>query len=138
MADAPSPAPATAAPAVAAAPRRWRPLRGLAFSFSTYLLGLASVVVLARCVRLLGAPRWAQYATCLVYAAFARIVLYDVYWFTESFCTSAMIFGTHGWLAHRRTGSRAALVWSGAWLAWAVSCDLFSWSGWRRSQQGSW
>jgi translocation and assembly module TamB len=46
MADAPSPAPATATPAVAAAPRRWRPLRGLAFSFSTYLLGLASVAAL--------------------------------------------------------------------------------------------
>lgn len=84
------------------------------------LLSVASVVVLARCAKLLGAPRWAQYATCLVYAGFARVVVYDAYWFTESFCTSAMIFGTHGWLAHRRTGSRAAIIWSGAWLGWAV------------------
>ena len=84
------------------------------------LLSAASVVVLARCAKLLGAPRWAQYTICLLYAGSARVVLYDVYWFTESFCTSAMIFGTHGWLAYKRTGSRAALVWSGAWLAWAV------------------
>ena len=84
------------------------------------LLSVASVVVLSRCVKLLGAPRWTQYGTCVVYAGFARVVVYDAYWFTESFCTSAMIFGTHGWLAHRRTGSRAALLWGGAWLAWAV------------------
>lgn len=84
------------------------------------LLGMVSVVVLTRCAKLAGAPRWAQYATCIVYALFARVILYDAYWLTESFCTSAMIFGTHGWLAHQRTGSKAALVWGGAWLMWAV------------------
>ena len=84
------------------------------------LLGMVSVVVLARCAKLLDAPRWGQYATCVLHALFARLILYDAYWLTESFCTSAMIFGTHGWLAHRRTGSWAALVWGGAWLMWAV------------------
>jgi hypothetical protein len=84
------------------------------------LLGLVSVVVLARCARLLGAPRWAQVTTCLLYSAIGRVVVHDVYWFTESFCMSAMIFGTHGWLAYQRGGDRSALLWSGFWLAWAV------------------
>lgn len=84
------------------------------------LLGMVSVVVLARCAKLLGAQRWVQYAVCLGYAAFARVVVYDVYWLTESLCTSALILGTHGWLAHGRTASRGALFWSGLWLAWAV------------------
>ncbi|MCU0922752.1 MAG: hypothetical protein MUF16_20950, partial [Burkholderiaceae bacterium] len=46
MSEATTPPP-TPAPAVPAAPpRRWRPLRSLAFSFSTYLLGLASAAAL--------------------------------------------------------------------------------------------
>ena len=93
---------------------------GTAIVFLQCLLGMASVVVLARCTRLFGAPRWAQYLTCILFAVMPRMALYDVYWFTESFCTSAMIFSTHGWLAHQRSGSRAALLWSGAWMAWAV------------------
>ncbi len=51
----PSPAPAaTASPD--SLPRRWRPLRGLAFSFSTYLLGLASAAGVV-----LGASWWLLY-----------------------------------------------------------------------------
>lgn len=84
------------------------------------VLGLASVVVLARCARLLGAPRWAQYACCAVLCLSGRVVIHDVYWFTESLCTSSVIIGTHGWLAYRRSGVRSALLWSGVWLAWAV------------------
>jgi translocation and assembly module TamB len=45
--SAPTPAPAaTAAPAAAAPQRRWRPLRSLAFSFGTYVLGLAATAAL--------------------------------------------------------------------------------------------
>lgn len=93
---------------------------GTGIVFLQCLLGMAGVVVLARCARLLHAPRWAQYLTCILFAIMPRMALYDVYWFTESFCTSAMIIATHGWLAHLRTGSRSALLWSGAWVAWAV------------------
>lgn len=84
------------------------------------LLGIVSTVVLARTARLLGAPRWSQFLLCICYALLGRVVVYDVYWFTESFCTSAMIIGTHGWLVYQRTGSRALLIWAGAWLAWSV------------------
>jgi hypothetical protein len=93
---------------------------GTAIVFLQCLLGMVGVVVLARCARLLRAPRWAQYLTCILFAVMPRMALYDVYWFTESFCTSAMIIATHGWLAHHRTGSRWALLWGGAWMAWAV------------------
>ena len=46
MSDSTPPAPAPAPAVPAASPRRWRPLRSLAFSFSTYLLGLASAAAL--------------------------------------------------------------------------------------------
>ncbi len=93
---------------------------GSAIIIAQWLLGVVSVVVLARCARLLGAARWAQYATCIAFAAFPRVAVYDAYWFTESFCTSAIIIGTHGWLAYQRMGSHIALAWAGSWLAWAV------------------
>jgi translocation and assembly module TamB len=57
MADPASPAPPPAAPtAPAAAPRRWRPLRSLAFSFSNYLFGLAATAAVV-----LGAFGWLLY-----------------------------------------------------------------------------
>ena len=93
---------------------------GTAIVFLQFLLGAAGVVTLARCARLLGSPRWAQYTICLAFAVMPRMAVYDVYWFTESFCTGAMIIATHGWIAHLRTGSRGALLWSGTWMAWAV------------------
>ncbi len=93
---------------------------GTAILFAQFLLGAISVVVLARCARMLGAPTWAQHAVCILIACCARVAVYDVDWFPESFCTSALIFGVHGWLAHLRSDSRLALLWSGGWLAWAV------------------
>jgi len=45
-----------AAPATAAPPRRWRPLRSLAFSFSTYLFGMAAAAALV-----VGACAWLLY-----------------------------------------------------------------------------
>ncbi|MBL7984893.1 MAG: hypothetical protein JNM91_07835 [Flavobacteriales bacterium] len=84
------------------------------------ILGILSVVVLARTAKILGAPRWTSFAVCIVYSLLGRVVVHDVYWFTESFCTSALIFGTHGWLAFRHGRSRTALIWAGCWLAWAV------------------
>ncbi len=93
---------------------------GTAIVFAQWLLGVVSVVVLARCARLLGAPRSAQYVTCIAFAAFPRVAVYDVYWFTESFCCSAMIIATHAWIAYHRTVSRFLLLWSGAWMMWAV------------------
>jgi hypothetical protein len=96
------------------------PGAGTLIVFAQFLLGVLSVVVLARCARLLNAPRWAQYATCIAFACFGRVAIYDVFWFTESFCTSAMIIAMHGLLAHLRTTSVNALLWSGTWMAWAV------------------
>ncbi len=93
---------------------------GTAIVFAQWLLGVVSVVVLARCARLLGAQRWVQYVICCAFAAFPRVAVYDVYWFTESFCCSAMIFGTHAWIVYHRSGSRSLLLWSGAWMTWAV------------------
>ena len=84
------------------------------------LLGILSVVVLARTLRLLGASDRLATVGCLAYALLGRVAIYDVCWFTESFCTSALIIAVHGWLAHLRTGALRVLVWSGAWAAWAV------------------
>ncbi len=93
---------------------------GTALLFLQCLLGAGSVLVLARCIGLLGASRRAQDLTCLAFALFGRIAVYDVHWFTESLCISAMIFGVHGWLAGLRGGHWSVFLWAGAWMAWAV------------------
>lgn len=83
-------------------------------------LGVLSVMVLARSLRLLGAGDRVATAGCVAYALLGRVAMYDACWFAESFCTSALILSVHGWLAHLRTGSLRVLLWSGAWAAWAV------------------
>lgn len=93
---------------------------GTALLLLQCLLGVASVVVLARCARLLGASRRAQDITCLTFALFGRVAVYDVHWFTESLCISAMILAVHGWIASMRERSISGSAWAGAWMAWAV------------------
>lgn len=93
---------------------------GTAIIFLQAALGILSVMVLARSLRLLGAGDRLATAGCVAYALLGRVAVYDVCWFTESFCTSALILAMHGWLAHLRTGSLRMLSWSGAWAAWAV------------------
>lgn len=93
---------------------------GTAMLFLQYLLGVASVVVLTRSARPLGASRRAQDVICIGFALFGRVAVYDVHWFTESICVSAMIFAVHGWLAGSRSGHWSTFLWSGTWMAWAV------------------
>ncbi len=93
---------------------------GTALLFLQYALGVWSVVVLARCTRMLGATPRMQDLTCVAFALFGRVAVYDVHWFTESLCISATIIAVHGWLAGLRSGHWSALLWSGAWMAWAV------------------
>jgi hypothetical protein len=93
---------------------------GTGILFLQFLLSVASVVVLTRSAGLLGASQRLQDITCVAFALFGRVAVYDVHWFTESFCVSAMIFGVHGWLAGLRSGHWSAFLWSGAWMGWAV------------------
>ncbi len=93
---------------------------GTAILFLQFLLGAASVVVLTRSAALLGASQRVQDITCVAFAVLGRVAVYDVHWFTESFCVSAMIFAVHGWLVGVRGGHWSAFIWSGGWMAWAV------------------
>lgn len=93
---------------------------GTGIIFLQLLLGMVSVMALGRTLRLLGASDRMATVGCFAYALVGRVAIYDVCWFTESFCTSALILAVHGWLAHLRTGALRVLVWSGGWAAWAV------------------
>jgi hypothetical protein len=84
------------------------------------VLSALSCVALRAAAREMGLSVRAANIVFWGYAVFPRLIGYDVAYFPESFCISAMIIALHGWLVTLRTFHRGSALWCGAWLAWAV------------------
>jgi hypothetical protein len=84
------------------------------------LVAAFSMYVLPRSVYRITGSKALFLATLLLYAASISVHWYDAVMLTESLCASSMIFFIDRWERWYRTGSRAALVFSGLWLTWAI------------------